>query len=49
MSLSLEAGRARLGQAEEPEPAFDDYIQEAGFEAQTFLVIYAAVVAYKSA
>ena len=49
ISLSLEVGRAQLGQAEEPEATLDEYIPEAGFEACTFLVIYAAVVAYRSA
>ena len=29
ISLSLEAGRAQLGQAEEPEATLDEYIQEA--------------------
>ena len=33
ISLSLEVGRAQLGQAEEPEATLDEYIQEAGFEA----------------
>ena len=33
ISLSLEAGRAQLGQAEEPEATLDEYIQEAGLEA----------------
>ena len=32
ISLSLEAGRAQLGQAEEPEATLDEYIQEAGLE-----------------
>ena len=32
-SLSLEVGRAQLGQAEEPEATLDEYMQEAGFEA----------------
>ena len=49
LSLSLEAGRAQLDQDEGPERHFDEYINEAGLEAWTFLVIYAAVVAYKSA
>ena len=44
LSLSLEARRAQLDQDERPER-----INEAGLEAWTFLVIYAAVVAYKSA
>ena len=33
ISLSLEAGRAQLGEAEEPEATLDEYIQEAGLEA----------------
>ena len=33
ISLSLEAERAQLGQAEEPEAAFDEFIQEASLEA----------------
>ena len=33
ISLSLEAERGQLGQAEEPEAPLDEYIQEAGFEA----------------
>ena len=33
ISLLLEAGRAQLGQAKEPEATLDEYIQEAGFEA----------------
>ena len=37
-SLSLEAGRARLGQVERAEPALDDHIQNAGFGAWTCLV-----------
>ena len=37
ISLSLEAGRAQLGQAEEPEATHDEYIQEAGLEAWTSL------------
>ena len=35
MSLSLEAGRAQFGQAEEA--TLDEYIQEAGLEAWTSL------------
>ena len=38
ISLSVEAGRARLGQVERAEPALDDYIQNAGFGAWTCLV-----------
>ena len=37
ISLSLEAGRALLGQAEAPEATLDEYIQEAGLEAWTSL------------
>ena len=33
ISLKLKAGRAQLGQAEEPEATLDEYMQEAGFEA----------------
>ena len=33
ISLSLEAERAQLGQAEEPEAALDEFIQEASLEA----------------
>ena len=33
ISLSLQAGRAQLGQAEEAEATHDENIQEAGFEA----------------
>ena len=32
ISLSLEAGRAQLGQAKEPEATLDENIQEAGWE-----------------
>ena len=32
ISLSLKAGRAQLGQAEEPKATLDEYIQEAGLE-----------------
>ena len=38
ISLSLEAGRAQLGEAEGAEASLDEYIQEAGLEAWTFLV-----------
>ena len=41
ISFSLEAGRAQLGQAEGAEVALDEYIQEAGLEAWTFLVTWA--------
>ena len=32
ISLSLEARRAQLGQAEEPEPTLNEYVQEPGLE-----------------
>ena len=38
ISLSLDASRAQLGHAEEAEAALDEYNQEAGLEAWTFLV-----------
>ena len=44
ISLSLEAGRAQLGQAEEAEAALDDYIQKAGLEVWTFLVTWACFI-----
>ena len=31
-SLSLEAGRTQVGEAEGPEATLDEYIQEVGFE-----------------
>ena len=37
ISLSLEAGRAQLGQAEGAEASLDEYIQEAGLEALDIL------------
>ena len=46
ISLSLEAGRAQLGQAEGAEAALDEYIQEAGLEAWTFLVTWALNFVY---
>ena len=39
ISLSLEAGRAQLGQAEGPEATLDEYIQEAGFIASSNLAL----------
>ena len=46
ISLSLEAGRAQLGQDEGAEAALDEYIQEAGLEAWTFLVTWALNFVY---
>ena len=46
ISLSLEAGRAQLGQAEGAEASLDEYIQEAGLEAWTFLVTWALNFVY---
>ena len=46
ISLSLEAGRAQLGQAEGAEAALDEYIQGAGLEAWTFLVTWALNFVY---
>ena len=48
ISISLEAGRTHLGQAEgtEAEAALDEYIQEAGLEAWTFLVTWALNFVY---
>ena len=46
ISLSLEAGRAQLGQAEGAEASLDKYIQEAGLEAWTFLVTWALNFVY---
>ena len=40
ISLSFEAGRAQLSQAEKAEAELDEYIQEAGLEAWTFLVTW---------
>ena len=37
ISLSLEAGRAQLGKAEEPEATLDEYIQEARLGSRTSL------------
>ena len=44
ISLSLEARRARLGQAERAEPALDDYIQNAGLGAWTSLVTWVCFI-----
>ena len=38
VSLSLEAGRAQLGQAEGAEASFDEYSQEAGLETEHSLI-----------
>ena len=46
ISLSLEAGRAQLGQAEGAEASLDEYIQEAGLEAWTLLVTWALNFVY---
>ena len=46
ISLSLKAGRAQLGQANLAEAALDEYIQEAGLEAWTFLVAWALNFVY---
>ena len=46
ISLSLEARRAQFGQAEGAEASLDEYIQEAGLEAWTFLVTWALNFVY---
>ena len=38
-TLSLEAGRAQLGQAEGAEASFDEYTQEAGVETEHSLIL----------
>ena len=48
ISLSLEAGRAQLGQAEGAEASLDEYTQEAGLEAWTLLVTWALNFVYSS-
>ena len=45
-SLSLEAGRTQLGQAEGTESTLDEYLQEAGLEAWAFLVTWALNFVY---
>ena len=44
ISLSLEAGRAQLGQVERAEPALDDYILNAGLGAWTCLVTWVCFI-----
>ena len=46
ISLSLEADRAQLGQAEGAETSLDEYNQEAGLERWTFLVTRALNFVY---
>ena len=46
ISLSLEAGRAQLSQAEGADAALGEYIQKAGLEAWTFLVTWALNFVY---
>ena len=46
ISLSLEAGRTQLGQAEGTESTLDEYLQEAGLEAWAFLVTWALNFVY---
>ena len=46
ISLSLEAGRAQLGQAEGAEAALEEYNHEAGLEAWTFFVTWALNFVY---
>ena len=46
ISLSLEAGRTQLGQAEGTESRLDEHLQEAGLEAWAFLVTWALNFVY---
>ena len=46
ISLSLEAGRTQLGQAEGTKSRHDEYLQQAGLEAWAFLVTWALNFVY---